>query len=115
MKQASFIRAAAVLACVPLVAGAQTAETPGSQRQLLYRSAFADYKQYQDVEQGDWRTLNDALGAAAQKPNGGHAAHGAAGTASPAASAAPKAGMPRGGMEMPHRSDMHKKMHGGSR
>jgi hypothetical protein len=26
-----------------------------------YRSAFADYKPWQDVRPGDWRALNDAL------------------------------------------------------
>jgi hypothetical protein len=44
-------------------AGAQggTAPQPPASGPLQYRSAFADYKPWQDTRPGDWRALNDAV------------------------------------------------------
>ncbi len=37
---------------------------------LAHRSAFADYKPYQDIAPGDWRRLNDTVGRAALPSSG---------------------------------------------
>ncbi len=59
---------------LPLPAAAQTPADPADRKAptpaLGYRSAFADYKPYQDIEPGDWRRLNASVGAAALKPSG---------------------------------------------
>lgn len=95
---------------LPLVALAQsTASTdpakPGATvPQLQYRSAFADYKPYQDVKSGDWKAINDAAG-----KSGGHSMAmpmstpmGSASAPSPSASAAPTPAMPgHSGHQMP--------------
>jgi hypothetical protein len=38
-----------------------TAPQPAASAPLPYRSAFADYKPWQDTKAGDWRALNDAV------------------------------------------------------
>jgi hypothetical protein len=85
-------RAAAVALGLPLLALAQAPADPAPARipaqPLVHRSAFADYQPYRDVAPGDWRRLNDAVGAAALKP--------AAGAPAPEASGpAPSRPMPR--------------------
>ena len=50
-----------------------------------YQSAFADYKPWQDLKPGDWRALNNGVGAATSS----HSGHGSQGAA-PAAPAAAK-------------------------
>jgi len=64
--------APAVALCVPLAALAQpTSPDPAKAGALAppltYRSAFADYKPWQDSKPGDWRAMNDAVG-----KSGGH-------------------------------------------
>lgn len=94
---------AATALCVPLAALAQPAPShPGKAgapaSPLTYRSAFADYKPWQDAKPGDWKALNDAVG-----KSGGHSMSMpmGAGTASPPASAASKPAMPgHGGHQM---------------
>jgi hypothetical protein len=84
--------ASAMALCAPLAALAQPAPP------LTYRSAFADYKPWQDAKPGDWKALNDAVG-----KSGGHSMSMpmGAGTASPPASAASKPAMPgHGGHQM---------------
>lgn len=66
----------ALMACLPLLATAQSAktETPKAAPQLTYRSAFADYKPYKDAPLADWRELNATV-AGAPGGAGGHAGH----------------------------------------
>lgn len=54
----------AVALCAWLAAYAQTAASAPA-TPLRYTSAFADYQAWQDSPPGDWRRLNDALGARA--------------------------------------------------
>ncbi len=44
--------------------------------QLTYRSAFHDYRPYEDVPVADWRQVNNTVRHAATK-GGGHGGHGA--------------------------------------
>lgn len=85
----------AVALCVPLAALAQPATSvPGKggalAAPLTYRSAFADYKPWQDSQPGDWKAMNDAVG-----KSGGHSMSMpmGEGSASPPATAASKPGM----------------------
>jgi len=62
---------------------------------LQYRSAFADYKPWQDIKLGDWRTVNDKVRDAGAEGGGGHAGHGMSRPSAPAASTPqPKASSP---------------------
>ena len=45
---------------MPLLALAQSPSSAPSSA-LTYRSAFADYKPYQDIAMGNWPALNDAV------------------------------------------------------
>lgn len=60
----------------PFIAAAQAdkGEPPKTTPQLIYKSAFADYKPYQDAPLANWRELNDKV---AGVPGGasGHAGH----------------------------------------
>ena len=68
--------AAALAAAIPSLSAAQATEpAKAAPPQLTYRSAFGDYKPYQEMEPGNWRAVNDAVGAAASK-QGSHAGHG---------------------------------------
>ena len=73
--------ACAIAFAVPHVVAAQT--NPPENRsaattaaQLTYKSAFQDYKPYEDVPVADWRQVNDTVRHAATK-GGGHGGHGA--------------------------------------
>ena len=45
----------------PAHAQGRAAPSPTASSPLQYRSAFADYKPWQDIGPGDWRALNDAV------------------------------------------------------
>lgn len=112
MQKSTLLWVAGISACAPMLALAQPAESTRPVAQLKYTSAFADYKPFKDLEPADWRTLNDAVGAAAAKqgvqPSQPSPTAPAATTAPPAA---PKAGMPAHDMKsMPGTSHP---MHGG--
>ena len=66
----------ALALCVPIFSAAQAdkGEPPKATPQLTYKSAFADYKPYQETPLADWRELNDKVVGA---PGGasGHAGH----------------------------------------
>ena len=66
----------ALATCAPFLAAAQPykIEPPKTTPQLTYKSAFADYKPYQDAPLANWRELNDKV---AGVPGGasGHAGH----------------------------------------
>lgn len=85
--------APAVALCLPLSTLAQTGRADPSDPkaaapQLQYRSAFFDYKPWQDIKPSDWRAVNDNVRGAAAT-GGGRAGHTAA-PSSPAASAPAK-------------------------
>jgi hypothetical protein len=71
--------ACAIAFAVPHLVSAQAtpaetqAATPAA-AQLNFRSAFSDYKPYEDVPVADWRQVNDNVQQAATK-SGGHAGH----------------------------------------
>jgi hypothetical protein len=94
--------APAVALCIPPVALAQPANPdprkPGATApRLQYRSAFADYKPWQDTKPGDWKAMNDAVG-----KSGGHSMGMPMGAASAPAPAASKPAMPdHSGHQMP--------------
>lgn len=67
MQKTTLLWVAGISACAPMLAIAQRAEPARPAAQLKYTSAFADYKPFKDLEPGDWRALNDAVGAAAAK------------------------------------------------
>ncbi|KAB0579053.1 hypothetical protein F7Q92_15325 [Ideonella dechloratans] len=67
MQKSTLLWVAGISACVPMLAIAQPAEPTKPAAQLKYTSAFADYKPFKDLEPGDWRALNHAVGAAAAK------------------------------------------------
>jgi hypothetical protein len=90
---------AAVAASLPLLSAAQA--TP----QLSYRSAFADFRPYQDVPLADWRAANDAVAPAPRSAS--TAANSAAPGSAPAA--APGHHM----HQMPAQPQHHR--HGGTR
>lgn len=99
--------AAALALCLPLPATAQSgppdaADPKAPAPALRYRSAFADYKPWQDTQPGNWRALNDAL---APTPAS------AAGRGPAAALPADKASAPAAAGH--HGQHMH--MHGGRR
>ncbi len=55
-------RVAPVLAlCLAALGPDATAAQAEASAPLSYRSAFADYKPWQDTRLGDWRALNDAV------------------------------------------------------
>lgn len=84
-KKTSWVAMAAVMG-LPLLAVAQAnpADPGAAAPPMGYRSAFSDYKPWQDIKPADWRVVNDAVREAAAT-GGGHAGHGAA----PAAASAP--------------------------
>lgn len=90
MQKSTLLWVAGISACVPMLAIAQPAEPTRPAAQLKYTSAFADYKPFKDLEPGDWRALNHAVGAAAAK-QGVQSSQTAPATVPPAA---PKGGMP---------------------
>lgn len=97
---------------LPLLAGAQGVAEPRNAKAgtpLRYQSAFADYKPYSDVDLGNWRAVNDAVGVAALK-QGGHAGHGTTVTPSPASAPAAAASSATPGREAPPKHHSH---HGG--
>ena len=111
MKNSVPRRVATLLACLPLLATGQAPQRtePGA---LPSPSAFATYQAYRDIEPGDWRRLNDTVGAAALKSGAPPAAAPASSIASPARPSMP---MPSAA-PMPH--DRHRgshdhPMHGG--
>ena len=86
--------APAVALCLPLLAPAQAgpidaSDSKASAPTLRYRSAFADYRPWQDAKPGDWRAVNDNVRDVAAKGSG-HAGHPMPAT-SPAAIPAPGA------------------------
>ena len=104
--------APALVLSLPLLAGAQGIAEPRNAKAvtpLRYQSAFADYKPYSDVELGNWRSINDAVGVAALK-QGGHAGHGTTAMPSAASSPATAASSAIPGREAP---PMHHSHHGG--
>jgi hypothetical protein len=104
--------APALALSLPLLAGAQGVAEPRNAktgRPLHYQSAFADYKPYSDVDLGNWRAINDAVGVAALK-QGRHAGHGPTATPSPASAPAATASSPMPSREAPPKHHSH---HGG--
>ena len=93
MRNSTLSWVAGLFACAPMLVVAQPVEATRPTAPLKYSSAFADYKPFQDLEPGNWRALNDAVGAAALK-HGGSASPSASPSGSPPSTAAPKAGMP---------------------
>ncbi len=91
MQKSTFSWVAGLFACTPLLAMAQPVEPARRSAPLRYTSAFADYKPFQDLEPGNWRALNDTVGAAALKLGG---------TSGPSVST-PPADSPKAGMPMP--------------
>lgn len=92
-----FFRPALAMALsLPLVAAAQEdsarpVDDAASAASLLYRSAFSDYRPWQEIRPGDWRALNDNVReVAARRGSSTHNGH-LMGQPSPAApaSAAP--------------------------
>jgi hypothetical protein len=80
--------------CLPLLALAQAgrpdpADAKAPAPALRYRSAFADYKPWQESKPGDWRAVNDNVRQAGAKSNG-HAGHQMS-PAPPSAASAPSA------------------------
>ncbi len=76
---------------------------------LIYQSAFADYKPYQDVPPGDWKALNDSV----RESGGGHMNMGSMnmshGMSMPASGDAAKAPFPSTPMHMDSSHSMHGK------
>ncbi len=91
----------------PLLSGAQQGSNPSdtkTEAPLRYKSAFADYKPWQDITPGDWRQLNIAV----------QGAHGMAGHnmgAPPPAAEASAPGTSASAPQMPGHAGH--KMHGG--
>lgn len=106
MKNNLLAWAIALSACAPFSASAQPTKTESSTApaQLTYRSAFADYKPYEEAPLADWREVNAAV---ARAPGGasGHAGHdmGAMGAMGAKGAKVAKGGGMTGmkGMEMP--------------
>ena len=82
--------------------------------QLTYKSAFHDYRPYEDVPVADWRQVNDTVRAAAAE-GGGHGSHGAQEPKGSEGSAAPKEAAPPafGQQHMGHGMHGGQGMHGG--
>lgn len=96
--------APALALCLPLGVPAQSASTPAEVSSaatpaLRYRSAFSDYKPWQDIQPGNWRQLNDALVAPSAGQAGAHAGH-ATPAPSGATPAVPAQAAPHGGHSM---------------
>lgn len=95
---------------LPLSSAAQTRPDPADPktpaRPLAHRSAFADYKPFQDIAPGEWRRLNETVGTAALQP-------GAASSAAPAPSAAASAPAMNAPMPMRPMQGHSHPMHGG--
>ncbi|NUO73089.1 MAG: hypothetical protein HOQ10_10280 [Frateuria sp.] len=107
MKNTSSWLVTATCLALPLAAVAQ-ASPAGPAPALRYESAFADYKPWEAIQPGDWRTINDALTRQADA-HGGHAAPPAAG--SPASPPPKAAGSPPA--TVPGHDAHH--MHGGQK
>jgi hypothetical protein len=65
--------------CFPLIVAAQErpsrpSDEPVAPTTLPYRSAFSDYRPWQEVKPGDWRALNDTVREAAAR-GGAHGGH----------------------------------------
>lgn len=92
MKKKTVGVAVAVLMGLPLMAAAQAnpADPGAGAPALEYKSAFSDYKPWQDIKPADWRAVNDTVRDAAAK-SGGHGGHGPAPGTAPAPAAAPAA------------------------
>ena len=91
--------APALALCLPQLATAQSvraepADARASAPGLTYRSAFADYKPWRNLEPGDWRALNDKLAPVPGKPasDAGHLRAAPAASAATAPAAAPRHG-----------------------
>lgn len=69
MRKSTLSWVAGLSACTPMLVIAQPVEPTGPAVQLTYFSAFADYKPFKELEPGNWRALNDVVGAAAAKPS----------------------------------------------
>jgi hypothetical protein len=90
----------AMALCLPLATLAQPAGTAASASAppLQYRSAFADYKPWQDIKPADWRALNESVKGSGMAGMAGHSmgasAPAAAGASASAAAGAASAPMP---------------------
>jgi hypothetical protein len=98
--------APALALCLPLVALAQPASVDPAQPSasaapVKYRSAFADYRPWQDIKPGDWRALNDGLkGSGMSGHNMSAPAPAKAAASAPAATASAPAKSGHGGHPM---------------
>lgn len=99
MKDTSSWLLAATIAGLPLAAVAQmhAADPAAPAPAPKYRSAFSDYKPWQDAQPADWRAVNEAVRAAAAEGRG-HGGHGS----EPAAPPAPAASAPPHGRDGGH-------------
>ena len=61
IQRAAPVLALCVVALRPASAQAPTPPQAAASASLPYRSAFADYKPWQDAKPGDWRALNEAV------------------------------------------------------
>jgi len=107
MQKSTLLWVAGISACAPMLAIAQPAEPSRQVTPLPYTSAFANYTPFQELEPGNWRALNDAVGAAAAKPGS---------QSSPTAPIAAPAGATNNGMRPPDMKTMpgmNHPMHGG--
>jgi hypothetical protein len=102
----------AMASCLPLLAAAQAAKTeaPKAAPQLTYRSAFADYKPYQDTPLANWREVNDTV-AQATVGASGHAGHSMGMVGMEAARGAP-APVAAAGAPMPMKPEATVTVHG---
>lgn len=75
MKKQSFWLVTAIALGLPLFAAAQAnpADPAAPGPALRYRSAFSDYKPWQELQPGDWRALNDSVRAPGGADDGGAA------------------------------------------
>jgi hypothetical protein len=91
MKNKTSWVAAAALSGLPLLGVAQVdpADTGAIVPALVYRSAFSDYKPWQDIPPADWRAVNDTVRDA--KPGGQRDQGLASSRTAPGASPAPAA------------------------
>ena len=97
----------AVAMSLPMLAVAQASKPPSL---LNYRSAFGDYKPYQDLPVGNWRAVNDAVAGAAGGASG-HAGHGMSGMPGMADMPKPAASTPA----VPMHDSAHHTMQGGKK
>ncbi len=61
IQRAAPVLALCVVALRPAFAQAPTPAHAAASASLPYRSAFAEYKPWQDAKPGDWRALNEAV------------------------------------------------------